>query len=101
VGRVGTSIIFLAGKLWFNQASPCPVHMLRLLISLSFAQMTGTWRAAHGTGRTADSSPGHPGRKVTCNICNLPDVDGHQKNRPAVARGERATAMHLPGSSAP
>jgi hypothetical protein len=41
------AIIFLAGKLWFNQPSPCPVHMLRLLISLSFAddgyRAASTW----------------------------------------------------------
>jgi hypothetical protein len=57
---------------------PCPIHLLGLPISLSFAD--GRYLAgAPMNGRTADESPCH---QVTCN--NAPrDIDGHQ-GTPAV-----------------
>lgn len=63
-GEVGRgpcrAIIFLAGESCFNQPAPCPIHLLGLVISLSFAD--GRYLAM--SGRTADE---HPCHQVTCN----------------------------------
>ena len=57
---------------------PCPIHLLGLPISLSFAD--GRYLAgAPMNGRTADENPCH---QVTCNYAP-PDIDGHQ-GTPAV-----------------